>query len=167
MTGTSTNYTGRQLDVELLQRVARPVDQRVFPSVDAVDQSGPGMCSGMQKTVQRFAKLLLTELGSVKGGPEVGGELMSLVRTGTMSTEAYMRFMIEVSSKNAVDVMELDDLDGRFGATPDDERLVGTQLVSLLVDEAKGEASAVIRLETAAGTDYRFIIPVATGRSAA
>lgn len=167
MTGSTTSYAGRQLDIELLQHVAVPVDQRVFPAVDhASDGSGPRICAGMEKVVQRYAKLLLTDLGSVKFDEDLGNDLLPSIRNGQVYSTAWVTHLFNEANRNVLNAMIADDNDtDTFGALPDDERIDTAELVDLDVDETTATVSIHVRITTLAGEDYEFVAPVASGIS--
>jgi len=198
MKGTSTSYANRQLDMELLQHVAVPYDQRVFPSIDhdmeeiasilsselgrvptnqeiadyarehpsKYGSVGPKICSGMEKVVQRYAKLLLTDLGSVKFDSELGNDLMSSIRNGEVYSTAWMTQLFNEANRNVLNAMIMDDNDtDSFGDLPDDERIDTAELVDLEVDPATATVRIHVRITTLAGEEYEYIAPVASGVS--
>lgn len=198
MTGTTYNYAGRQLDIELLQHVEKPVDQRVFPSIDhdmdevvsglriklgrqpteeEINQGlkdyaelhgsyGPKICAGMEKVVQRYAKLLLTDEGTVKFSEDIGGEIVSSIRRGEVSSEAYMTNVFATANKRAVTAMMVDDeSEEMFGSIPDDERIESAELVDLVLDEVNATVRIHVRITTMAGESYEYVVPVAAGIS--
>jgi hypothetical protein len=167
MTGESTSYAGRQLDMELLQHVGVPVDQRVYPAVDHDrDGSGPRICAGMEKVVQRYAKLLLTDLGSVKFDDDLGNDLMSSVRNGRVYSRAWLTHLFNEANRNVLNAMILDDNDtDTFGDLPDDERIDTAELVDLDIDQASATVRIHVRIVTLAGEEYEYIAPVASGIS--
>ena len=167
MTGDSVNYAGRQLDMELLQHIATPVNQRVNPSVDRGDSGiGPSITTGMQKVVQRYAKLLLTDLGSVKFDKEVGGDLLTSIRKGEIQSNAYLAFVFNIASDNAVRKMKHDDgLTDIYGEQPSDEKITEAILVDYAVMPEKATIHVHVRIVTEAGENYVYLVPVPIGIS--
>ena len=167
MTGTSTSYANRQLDMELLQHVAIPYDQRVFPAVDHdKDGSGPRICAGMEKVVQRYAKLLLTDLGSVKFDDLLGNNLMSSIRNGEVYSTAWLTQLFNEANRNVLNAMIMDDNDtDTFGDAPDDERIDTAELVDLEIDQATASVRIHVKITTLAGEEYEYIAPVSSGIS--
>ena len=165
MTGTSTSYAGRQLDIELLLHVSEPVDQRVRPSVGG-DGDGPGICAGMEKVVQRYAKLFLTELGSVRFDELLGNNLLSSMRNGQVYSTSWVTHLFNEANRNVLNAMILDDNSTDvFGQIPDDERIESAELVSLDVKQESASVSIHVRITTLAGESYEYIAPVAVGVS--
>lgn len=198
MIGTSTSYAGRQLDIELLQHVAAPYSQRVFPAIDhdieevssilekelgrrptnqeirdyasshrdKYGSVGPKICSGMEKVVQRYAKLLLTDLGSVMFDQELGNDLISSIRLGKVYSTAWMTQLFNEANRNALNAMIMDDNDtDEFGTPPDDERIESAELVDLEIDQSSATVRIHVRISTVAGEEYEYVVPVASGVS--
>lgn len=198
MTGKTLDYSGRQLDMELLQHVEEPVDQRVFPSIDhdmdelrrSMEEKlgrpptddelskavadriesggsfGPRICAGMEKVVQRYAKLLLTDLGSVRFDPELGNGLLSSIRRGEVYSEAWVNHLFNEANRNVLNAMKIDDNDtASFGPLPDDERIDSAELAGLEIDEASASIRIHVRIATLAGESYEYVVPVASGVS--
>ena len=167
MRGTTASYAGRQLDMELLQHVAVPYDQRVYPAVDHErDGSGPRICSGMEKVVQRYAKLLLTDLGSVKFDDNLGNDLMSSIRKGEVYSTAWLTHLFNEANRNVLNAMIIDDNDtDKFGDLPDDERIDSAELVDLEIDPATASVRIHVKITTLAGEEYEYIAPVSSGIS--
>lgn len=164
---TTRNYSGRQVDIELLHHIEGPTNrfELVFP--DAFGLRGTArMASGVQKCVQRYAKLFLTGLGSVKSDPDLGSELLHDMAAGMVSDEADLNHLCSMASTSAVIAMSEDDSDGSFGDVPDDERLEYVELSPAEIDRSTGTARVSAAITTAAGESYEFVIPVASGLSA-
>ena len=162
MRGWGVDYSGRQLDVELLSHVEKPSDQTVNPHVDE-DDGGPCIVAGMEKVVQRYANLFLTESGSVKFNEDIGGSVLGDIRAGIVQSESYLSFIVTEADRKARDAMMADDEDETFGTQPDDEKLESTEIVSIGLDDRLSKVSVHVRLVTRAGSEYNFVVPVRTG----
>lgn len=169
---TTKSYVGRQLDVELLEHVEDMLPwQRVHPLVVGDYDTGrgkveatPRIVAGIEKAVQRYAKLFLTNLGSVKLAPNVGSHLLPKVQTGQVSNLAYFDHLCSIANVHALLAMEEDDQDtDSFGAIPDDERIVSTRITNLSLDRAASTARVSVFITTAAGDSFTFVIPVKSG----
>ena len=158
---TSTSYAGRQLDIEMLKHIEIPAGrQRVHPNV----HDSPRIVSGIEKAVQRYAKLFLTNLGSVKTARGVGSELLPSVKTGRVSNTAYLSHLCSAANLHALLAMKEDDENtDKFGVIPDDEFIVSTRIVKLSLDRGSSTANVHIFIETAAGDGYTFVVPVSAG----
>jgi len=164
---STIDYAGRQLDMELLQHVATPVNQRVYPAVDHwKDGSGPSIVTGMQKVVQRYAKLLLTDIGSVKFDESLGGELLTDIRKGKIQSNSYLEFVFNVASHNAVQKMMYDDNNTDvYGDSPDDEKITEARLVDYELRPETATIYVHVEIETRAGEMFTYVIPVRMGIS--
>lgn len=159
----SRSYAGRQLDIELLDHVD---DTSPSHSVVADVHTHPRIVAGIEKAVQRYAKLFLTEIGSVMLAPDVGGTVLSEIGLGRVQTTTYLGHLCAVADISALEAMSADDSDDRFGPTPDDERVVSTTIDDVELDRTNGRVRVKVTLSTAAGEGFTFIVPVSTGTSA-
>lgn len=166
---STRSYAGRQVDLELLKHVDDPASfislKRVHPEVEPV----PRIVSGIEKAVQRYAKLFLTHLGTVKLDRNVGSTILHQVGQGKVNNTAELNHQYALANGSALRSIRADDADtDTFGAIPDDERIVSTTLVDLELKYdalTGGRVHIHVFLTTAAGEGYTFVIPVAAGIS--
>lgn len=155
------DYAGRTVDLLLLKTVlAVPVaGKRV--QLDVSDVSGvPMIVAGVEKLVQRFALTFITAMGSAKFRPDYGTDLVPAVAHGLVYNMATLEAAAAESNLLArTQVISSDEGED----TPDDERLVDSEVVDLEFSREKASAMVSIRLTTAAGSSYTYIIPVAVG----
>jgi len=165
----SRSYAGRQVDLELLKHVEDPAAftslKRVYPDANTT----PRIVAGIEKTVQRFAKLFLTNIGSARLAPDVGNDLLSEIAHGRVNNRGYLDHLAEVANAETLLAMQVDDgNDAVYGEIPDDERIASSELkdVDLSYDALTGGRVHVsVFITTVAGDGYTFIIPVAAGIS--
>jgi len=160
---TTKSYAGRQVDLELLQHVGSMLaSQPVRPDIVV-----PRIASGIEKAAQRYAKTFLTHIGSVRADTSVGNTILHAVGRGMVSNMAELNYQYAVANSNTLAALAKEDSDtDTYGDVPDDERIVGTDLVDLELkyDSLTGGVVRVhVRLITAAGDSYTFVIPVAAG----
>lgn len=162
------DYSGRQLDIELLQSIEQPVTKkRVYPAVNHDGVEPPKIVSGIEKAVQRYAKIFLTEAGSVKFEPDTGNEFLYSIRRGMVPNRAYLDYLYNVANHNALRIIRADDADTEtFGPIPDDERILTTDLLGLDIDYSKATVTVSVLITTYAGETYTYITPVASGTEA-
>lgn len=159
---TTKSYAGRQVDIEALKHVEKMLSiQRVHPDVN----TDPRIVAGIEKAVQRYAKLFLTEIGSMKLAPKVGSRLVSRARNGSISNYAVLDSLYATANRNAVVAIRADDDNEVFGAIPDDERISNVRLVDMVLDRKSATIKIHVFIETAAGDTFTFIIPVGAGIS--
>jgi len=156
------DYSNRQVDVELLQSISKPVSEQQV-TVGNVTFT-PKIVAGVEKVVQRYASLLMATAGEVKFTQDVGGELIQRVVRGQVSNHGYLNHLFSVASLRALRAMQRDDADPRFGNTMKDERLVAATLLESRVDFKTGTVNLSVLLTTEAGNAFTYVIPVSTAR---
>lgn len=163
MTGTTRDYTGRQVDLECLQTVVDPVGT-VELSLTAT-RGASRRVTGLQKAVQRYVTLLLTPSSSVPFADDGGNMLLSALRAGSVSNKGYLRHLFNMASAAALDTIRKDDYNiTMFGDQTDDERIASVDLVGMTIDHATSTLGLSLTFRTVAGTDYAYVIPVQTRR---
>lgn len=160
---TTKSYAGRQVDLELLQHVDKMLaSQPVRPDIVV-----PRIVSGIEKAVQRYTKLFLTNVGSVRADTSVGNTMLHAIGQGMVSNMAELNYQYAVANANTLAILDREDSDiDAYGDIPDDERVVGADLIDLELkyDSLTGGRVYVhVRLNTAAEDSYTFVIPVASG----
>lgn len=164
---STVDYAGRLVDLELLQSITDPGPvTRVYPTFTRLTEDGytvPKMVTGVEKAVQRYFKLLMTDLGSVHFDEDVGGELVTRTFNGSISSTAVLNHLFALANDAALTKLAEDDVDETFGDIPDDERIVMTTLVSSQINPGTATISLSIEIEMASGSTYTYIIPVAAG----
>lgn len=153
----SYDYTGRTLDLEVFQTEAPPeLFKRL--SMTVVDDGITRVVSGVQKTVQRYLITFLTSKGSVKYKPDFGSIFMPAVMSGLLQSRSAV---VQYFSFANVDVVaQMKAQDATNPDTPDDERIAGAYLVDYIIDTNSARLYLKIRIETMAGTDTVFLVPV-------
>ena len=159
---TTTDYTSRQIDVELLQSITKPAEL-VAVTVSNVTKPAK-MVTGIQKLVQRYTLLLLTNLGDVKFDQEQGGDLLTSVLDGYVQDVGQLQYAFAAANSVVSTTLATEDLDVEaYGAPVDDESLALATLDDASLDRATGTAYLRILITTKAGTEFTFVVPV-TGK---
>ena len=152
------DYAGRTVDLLLLKTVldVPVVNKRV--GIDVSDD--PMIVSGVEKMVQRYALLFITAMGSAKFRPDHGTNMIPKVAKGLV----YSMATLESAAAEANLMARRQVMAGDVGEdTPDDEKLVASDVVGLEFSRAKASVMVSVRLATAAGKSYVYIIPVGIG----
>lgn len=148
----SVNYAGRSVDLLIFQGVQPVGEARINLGLGAAGS----ICTGVQKAVQTFVLLFLTDKGSVAGEEARGTDFLQGLRTGFIhddaSLESAFRFAV-------MDVLNYDS-ENRPEETPDDEALEDVELVSY--DLQPGYLNLTCRVVTLAGESREVIIPIPT-----
>lgn len=153
-----------QYDLEILQTIPAVSPESVRLGISAT-AGGSRAVTGIQKLVQRYSAVLLTELGSVGFDSLFGTNLVPNLAQGVSRSAAGVSNAFNFASADAVDVLKAEDSDLAYGETPDDERIVSATLLDFSVDTSIGAVYLDVQLESAAGTSYTYKMPVSILRS--
>ena len=163
ITGTTTDYSGRQVDIELLQSVQQLVSpQRVHVSFTSEPVR---ITAGVEKLVQRYALLFLSAVEQVHFDTEQGTEFMIGVTAGYATTGGSVNRMFALANIRVRDQLleEIEDTD-TFGANQDDEVFSSAELLDFDVDFQSSTLYLQILITTAAGETIEFLLPVTATR---
>ena len=157
------DYSGRQVDIELLQSITKPVElQRV--TISSVNQT-PKLVTGIQKLVQRYASLLLTSVGTVQFDQTAGTVFMPNVAHGLIQTRGRLQQVFASSNLAVIQQLRLDDEDtDTYGAVPEDEQIASARLLDFDIDFVASTIYLRILITTVAGSDIEFIVPTTAPR---
>lgn len=154
---TTMDYTDRTVDLLLLQFVSAPkADVLVRPDVSR----DPRMVTGIEKLVQRYALLFLTQIGTVKNRESEGSDFMGLLGAGQIYDENTLRSVAAAANKTVSAQIKVAD---RNLGTADDEALDTAVVTDTSVDRATASVSVTVTITTMAGERYVYTIPLATG----
>lgn len=156
---TSRDYTGRQVDLEFLHEIQLPagvvsVDMRLGnPKVSR-------SVTGIQKAVQRYVIVFLTELGSIRHDPRIGTRSVQQLRSVASRGPSWVRGVFTVANRRALSIIRSEDQDTEtYGDIPDDERIESVELMGSTYDAGNSVLSLTIGVTTRAGLMFRFVIP--------
>lgn len=153
----TTDYTGRTVDMLLLQFVSAPeADILVRPDVSR----DPRMTTGVEKLAQRYALLFLTQVGTVKNRESEGSNFLGLLGAGQIYDENTLRSAAAAANKTVSTQIKVAD---RNLGTADDEALDTADVTDTSVDRATASVSVTVAITTVAGERYVYTIPLATG----
>lgn len=150
----TSNYTGRKKDISVLQNPDALLAgaQTVTPSFGRIGR----FCAGTQKTVQRYAIILLTNIASQEYYPEFGTQFIAELSRYSSIDSLRARQLFIMASFSAVSVMQ--DYQTYHKEMPPDERIASANLLDIVVD-AKG-VSFSISVKTEAGSVVDFLLPL-------
>ena len=155
------DYSGRTVDLLLLKTILNvpAIGQRV--QVDVSNVSGePMVVTGVEKLAQRFFISFLNALGSTKFMDDHGTDIVPNVAKGLVYSEAALE--AAAAEANLVARNQVIQADSGLD-TPDDETLVSSEVIGLEFSREKSRIKISIKLTTAAGSSYTYIIPVGVG----
>ena len=172
---TTNIYNGRQVDLELLRHVNRMLpNQRVFPNIasdsssddtsELSSEQSSRIVSGIEKAIQRYTKVFLTTINSVRLDPSVGNSLYRSIKIGNVPNISYLNHLYAIANLNTISTIRKDDENTEtFGSIPDDERIVSTSLEDVRMDRNSGTIKIQVFINTASGYSFTFVIPVESG----
>lgn len=157
LSGNSTNYAGRTVDLLVLKTVlSAPVYRK---RVDLDVEKSPMIVTGVEKLAQMYTLVFLTEVGTCHADSGRGTSIVSDVEKGKVYDDASLT--ASAAAANALAKRQI-----RSAAeedTPKDERLADSQVTGIYLDKNNATARISVRLTTEAGTALDYIIPVGIG----
>jgi len=153
MATTSTNYSGRSVDLFIFQGAKPSAMQPITMSFGAAGQ----ITTGIQKLAQTFATLFLTERGSVALKPDQGTAFVAALRGGRINDEAKLQAEFGFAAK---DTLRLLTTAARRQQLPADERLKTVKLLDFTLDKPNSKITLTVGLQSVAGSTYTLYLPV-------
>lgn len=155
----SRDYTGRHVDLEVLQTVQVPAGA-IEMSLTALSGTSRRV-TGVQKAIQRYVTLFLTPSSSVPFPFSANNILLDELSAGHVSDSGYLRHLFNMANAATLDTIRRDDYNtDRFGALEDDERIESVDLSGVTLDYDTSTLGLSLVFRTAAGTDYAYVVPV-------
>jgi hypothetical protein len=149
----TTDYSKRMIDLFIFQGAKPLGDQLIAPGF------GPGsgqITSGIQKLVQKWAILFLTEIGSMEYHAELGTRFLTLASQGAIRDVTTARSEFQLGAQlvqNTLAALET-------AATPADEKLASAELTSVEVDRAAGRLNMSVTITSEAGSAHAVLLPI-------
>jgi hypothetical protein len=151
--GISSDYSGRTIDLHIFQGVNPKELAVVTPSFGSISN----YCTGIQKLIQRYAILLLTDIGSQVNFNDFGTDLMPTLSTSVSSLNKFDLIPI-FNFANAKVLDEFKVYQRQTPDLPDDEQLNTSSLVDIQI--INDSVSLIINLVPVAEPAVTFIIPL-------
>lgn len=152
---TSTNYTDRKKDISIMHSpdatLAGP--QRISLAFGKRGQ----FCAGLQKLIQKYAIILLTNVGTQFNYPVFGTDFLATIQGGISPVDSLRASQVfNLASYDAVSLLKVyqatrDDI-------PADERIVSASLTGISLYNSS--AAFEVAISTEAGSSMNFIIPL-------
>ena len=158
---TSTDYSGRLVDLEVLQSVSVLAPTAV--SVSSVSKT-PKNVTGAQKAVQRYALVFMTTAGDVHFDTTFGTSFMRAIASGQVQNNNQLLNSFAIANSTVLQLLAAEDAKADFGNQPDDERVINAQLTNHTVDIAHGRVLLYITLTLASGDTTSFVLPTTVPR---
>jgi hypothetical protein len=151
-----SDYTGRKKDLSILQNPDASLvgAQTVTPSFGAPSR----FCAGIQKLIQRYAIILLTNLESQQNYPEFGTRFIATLSTNSSIDRILARQIFTLA--NAIAVKTLQNYQIKNKNIPNDERIDSATLRNIVVVPSLGSVSFDIAITSEAGQTVDFLLPL-------
>ena len=162
MRAYTSDYSDRQIDVELMQTIRQPTGVTALQLSFTSEASR--VVTGMQKLAQRYTVLLLTQLGDVHFAQDQGTSFWADMLRGAAQNAGQVTMAFNFASIDAVSQMQVEDGDDRFGEIPDDERIRSATLSDFSVDVVNATLHLEVLLTNRAGDTYTYVLPTTVAR---
>ena len=152
---TTTDYTGRKKDISIFQYP----DAAVVGAQDVAVGFGKygRFCAGVQKTAQRYAIILLTNVTSQPAYPTFGTSFMYTLQGGISPVDQiYARQIFTLANYKAV--MAIKEYQATRTDIPTDEQLTNATLNNLSL--YGGYVAFDVKIDTEAGGSIDFLVPL-------
>lgn len=152
---TTTDYTGRLKDISILQYpdATGTEAQTVLPSFGKHTR----FCAGVQKLVQKYAVILLTNVGSQLAYPEFGTSFLYTMQAGISPVDRIRAAQIfSLASYKAVSTLRA--YQEKTPGIPSDESIVRATLQNISL--YGGYAAFDVVIHTEAGDTIDFVVPL-------
>jgi hypothetical protein len=150
-----TDYSGRKVDISIL-RTPQPTAVGSHPVSLAFGKNAQ-LCAGVQKLVQRYAIILLSNIGSQTEYPNFGTRFLLTLQQGLSPVDALRaRQIFSLANYTASNIIK----NYQITATdlPQDEQLDSSSLIDIVL--YAGSASFSVQITTLAGDVIDFLIPL-------
>lgn len=152
---TTTDYTNRKKDISIFQNPDGGIEgaQTVLP----VFGKDPRFCAGVQKLVQKYAIILLTNIDSQLNYPEFGTAFLRTLKAGVDPTDQIAAAQIfNIASYDAV--ARLKAHQATDFSIPADERIATASLTNIVLYSSY--VSFDVTIKTEGGDAIEFVIPL-------
>lgn len=149
----TTVYTDRKIDLHIMQGVNAPSKSSITPSFGLISN----YCTGVQKLIQRYMIMLLTEIGSQENYPDFGSDfLVNLLSSSSVYNRVDLQNLFAFAnakvSKAIIDYQIENEL-------PLDEQLNTASLVDI-INIAPGHVSLKIQIIPQTQDAVEFVVPL-------
>ena len=156
---TTTDYTGRQVDLAGFHAPALPQGQyriQLNLATDGVTQQ----VAGIQKLVQRYVNLLLTVKGGVVFDPIDGSTFLQDIHLGGTYTAEQLLHSFVFANAGVLALLRSEDADPTYGTPAPDEMIADARILSSAFDNTTGTLNIKVRITSRAGDNITFVVPV-------
>lgn len=153
------DYTDRQIDVESLQTAETPA-KGIRLSKSMTDGNKHRRITGLQKLVQRWAILFLSDRNSGSHTPLLGTDFVRMAQQGGISSRDDIVRSFTFANFQVRENLLREQGDATFGEQPEDEQFDRATLEDYSIDSQAGYLYLKVRVYSVAGDSANFIIPI-------
>ena len=151
----SVDYTGRAVDLFIFKGSTPAGEAEITLSWDG--DEGGFVTTGIQKLVQSFLLLFITERGSVPHKENIGTGFVTSLRQGQILDEGDVNSEFIVASELVQQTLDLVADENDF---PEDEQFESAELLRFVIDRASSLLRMTIRITSVAGESRTVFCPV-------
>jgi hypothetical protein len=149
----NTNYTGRTVDLSMFLGAQASGETAI-----QLDFAGGGsVITGIEKLIQSFLMLFLTEQGTVQYFPSIGSGFVTALRLGQLRTEVQVQQQFDLAVEEVGQTMALAADTAKL---PSDETFASATLLSFNLDTADSKLVMQIQIASLAGVSRQIYLPV-------
>jgi hypothetical protein len=120
----------------------------------------PRIVTGIEKLVQRYALLFLTQTGSVKNSESEGTDFMGLLGTGHIYDDNTLTAAAAAANRTVMTQIKTED---SLLNTADDEALDVSNVIDTSTDRRTATVTVTVEIVSVAGDRYVYTMPLETG----
>jgi hypothetical protein len=159
ISGISSNYVSRKLDVSILHggNPSSEVASLVLIGFNP-DGEKSKRCAGIQKLIQRYSILLLSSPGDQPDFPDFGSGLRVVLQNKSRLDEGQLRHLFAIANSKILD--EIVEEQQQDTTRQPDEQLASVEFIS-----GKYELDSLslrLKLITVAGDSVEFLTPISS-----
>lgn len=149
----SIDYSGRTVDLFIFYGAKPNGDQKITTSLGEQGE----VTTGIQKLVQCFTILFLTERGTLPLFPNLGTSFIAELRNRNIRDESSIKNFFAVAVEQVSQTLALADIAGQF---PPDETFESAVLLDFRLDQLDGKLILRVQVNSAAGPGRVIYLPV-------
>lgn len=155
----TTDYTGRQVDLEMFRAPDTPVNLWRLRLVMNVN-GGPRRITAVQKLVQRYANLLIQTVDSIHFDPDSGSSLFNDLQIGGTYTAEQCLHSFVFANAQVVTQLRAEDANPAYGTPQEDEMINQAKILQLDNMSIPGTLLIRVELVTMSGASVTFAVPL-------
>jgi hypothetical protein len=155
----TTDYTGRQIDLEMFRAPDKPVNLwRIQLKMNV--NGGPRRVTAIQKLVQRYANLLMQTIDSIHFDQDAGSSLFNDLQIGGTYTAEQCLHSFVFANAQVLTQLRTEDANPDYGTPVTDEMIKDAILLELENLRNSGTLIIKVQLVTLEDDVVTFAVPL-------